>query len=82
MNKDYASLRSPTRKRVVDNIVKKPYYEALTAIQELSRDVDKKPKDKAKELEELLKIATDMVVEKKNKTLIDKVISKFKSSKK
>ena len=82
MKKDYESLRSQTRKRVVDNIVKKPYYEALTAIEELSRDVDKKPKDKAKELEELLKIATEMVVEKKNKTLIDKVISKFKSSKK
>jgi DNA-directed RNA polymerase specialized sigma subunit len=76
------AIKSPTRKRIVDNIVKKPYYEALKAIQDLSQDLDKKPKDKAKELEELLKIAEDMVREKRKKTLINKIVSKFNSFKK
>lgn len=75
-------IKSPTRRNLVDNIVKKPYYDALLAIEDLSRDLDKKPKDKAKELEELLEIARGMVVEKKKKSLISKVMSKFKSSKK
>jgi hypothetical protein len=82
MKKEYLSIRSPTKKRVVDNIVKKPFYDALKAIQDLSQDLDKKPKDKAKELEQLLKIAEDMVREKRKKTLINKIVSKFKSFKK
>lgn len=75
-------IKSPTRKHLVDNIVKKPYYDALMAIEDLSRDLDKKPKDKAKELEELLEIARGMVVEKKKKSLINKIVSKLKSFKK
>lgn len=83
MNEKYLALRSETKKRVVDSIVKKDYHDAMRAINDLAEGLERKSKDTAKSLKNLLEIAEEMAIEKRKKKLtIKNVLNKIKSPKK